>query len=42
MSEQQPCGSCSGAGGRTEDTSADGVTRQSWRRCDDCHGTGTR
>lgn len=38
----QTCGSCGGVGGRTEDTSADGVTRQSWKTCQACNGTGTR
>lgn len=37
-----PCNSCSGTGGRTEDTTAAGVTRQTWRTCTTCRGTGTR
>ncbi|MGW3954062.1 hypothetical protein ACWEKM_24785 [Streptomyces sp. NPDC004752] len=37
---QQPCGACGGAGGRTVDTSSDGVTRQNWERCTACGGTG--
>ncbi|MGW0607810.1 hypothetical protein [Streptomyces sp. NPDC002640] len=35
------CGSCGGAGGRVEDTSSDGVTRQTWRPCTSCGGTGS-
>ncbi|MET7933469.1 hypothetical protein [Streptomyces sp. NPDC005322] len=35
------CTSCGGAGGRTEDTSSGGVTRQTWRSCSSCSGTGT-
>lgn len=34
------CGSCSGAGGKTVDTSSDGVTRQHWQTCTTCNGTG--
>ncbi len=42
MSTEQPrtCGTCTGAGGTTVDTSSDGVTRQHWQTCQDCHGTG--
>lgn len=36
------CNSCNGAGGRTEDTSSDGVTRQTWHSCTTCAGTGRR
>lgn len=36
------CGSCGGAGGRVEDTSSDGITRQTWRPCSACGGSGTR
>ncbi|MEU1798259.1 hypothetical protein [Streptomyces californicus] len=34
------CGSCNGAGGKTIDTSGDGVTRQHWQTCTSCSGTG--
>jgi len=42
MSEQQPipCGTCSGAGGTTVDTSSNGTTRQNWQTCQACGGTG--
>jgi hypothetical protein len=36
------CGSCGGSGGRVEDTSSDGITRQTWRPCSACSGSGTR
>ncbi|MDX2981608.1 hypothetical protein ACTFBT_38190 [Streptomyces microflavus] len=36
----RPCTSCQGAGGRTVDTSSDGVTRQHWQSCTPCGGTG--
>ncbi|MFD8937909.1 hypothetical protein ACFV0R_22120 [Streptomyces sp. NPDC059578] len=38
----RPCTTCNGAGGKTEDTSSGGVTRQTWKRCGSCNGTGTR
>ncbi|MFF9088624.1 hypothetical protein ACF1BE_19770 [Streptomyces sp. NPDC014991] len=38
----QTCTGCNGAGGRVEDTSADGITRQNWKSCTACGGTGTR
>lgn len=44
MSEQQqsqPCGSCQGAGGTVVDTSSDGVSRQNWVSCGQCHGRGS-
>ncbi|MEU5161237.1 hypothetical protein AB0G74_16745 [Streptomyces sp. NPDC020875] len=34
------CPSCAGAGGRTEDTSSDGIVRRTWRSCTACGGTG--
>ncbi|MFE9645295.1 hypothetical protein ACFYO0_14500 [Streptomyces sp. NPDC006365] len=37
-----PCEACSGDGGTVVDTSSDGVTRESWKSCGSCHGTGTR
>ncbi|WP_285438067.1 hypothetical protein [Streptomyces sp. ISL-98] len=40
--EPRPCSDCHGSGGRTEDTSGDGVARQTGRSCQSCHGTGTR
>ncbi|WP_444971605.1 hypothetical protein [Streptomyces sp. SAI-25] len=33
-------GSCGGTGGTTVDTSADGVTRQHWKTCATCNGSG--
>ncbi|MFL4496474.1 hypothetical protein ACJ6WD_35330 [Streptomyces sp. VTCC 41912] len=36
----QSCGQCDGAGGRTEDTSSGGVSRQNWVTCTACRGTG--
>lgn len=45
MSKQQkpPCTDCSGKGGHAEDTTgSDGVTRQNWRTCNTCRGTGVR
>ncbi|MFB6814509.1 hypothetical protein ACFCV8_08180 [Streptomyces sp. NPDC056347] len=36
----QECQSCGGQGGRTEDTSSDGVTRQNWVMCRSCNGSG--
>ncbi|WP_435841873.1 hypothetical protein [Streptomyces globisporus] len=36
----RPCTSCGGQGGRTIDTSGDGVSRQSWQSCVPCGGTG--
>ncbi|MBK3588656.1 hypothetical protein JHN49_35205 [Streptomyces sp. MBT57] len=36
----RPCTSCQGAGGRTVDTSSDGVSRQHWQSCTPCGGTG--
>jgi DnaJ-class molecular chaperone len=43
MSEQQPppCNTCQGAGGRTVDTSSNGIRRQNWKTCGTCHGSGT-
>jgi hypothetical protein len=38
----RPCTACNGSGGKTEDTSSGGVTRQTWKRCGSCNGTGTR
>ncbi|MFF5893834.1 hypothetical protein ACFY72_34460 [Streptomyces globisporus] len=35
-----PCTSCGGQGGRTIDTSGDGVSRQNWQSCVPCGGTG--
>ncbi|MFJ3973483.1 hypothetical protein ACIPYR_35820 [Streptomyces parvus] len=35
-----PCTSCDGQGGKTIDTSGDGVSRQSWQSCVPCGGTG--
>lgn len=37
-----PCNSCSGQGGKTEDTSSGGTTRQTWRSCQVCSGSGQR
>lgn len=37
-----PCGACGGTGGKTVDTSENGVSRQNWQSCGTCHGTGTR
>ena len=37
-----PCGACNGTGGKTVDTSENGVSRQNWQSCGTCHGTGTR
>lgn len=34
------CTSCGGQGGKTVDTSSDGVTRQHWQSCQPCGGTG--
>ncbi|GGY77170.1 hypothetical protein GCM10010342_76120 [Streptomyces anulatus] len=34
------CDNWQGTGGRTVDTSADGVTRQHWQSCGPCGGTG--
>ncbi|MFF5881070.1 hypothetical protein ACIQ9M_34575 [Streptomyces californicus] len=34
------CGDCGGAGGKTVDTSGDGVSRQHWQTCTSCSGTG--
>ncbi|MEU2762964.1 hypothetical protein [Streptomyces sp. NPDC007094] len=34
------CKSCGGTGGRTVDTSSDGVSRQHWQTCTTCNGTG--
>lgn len=36
------CGSCGGQGGRMEDTSSDGVLRQTWVTCGSCRGSGVR
>lgn len=36
----QACSSCGGTGGRIEDTSGDGVSRQTWQSCTSCSGTG--
>lgn len=36
----QSCRSCGGQGGKIEDTSNDGVTRQNWVSCQSCGGTG--
>ncbi|MFJ6661599.1 hypothetical protein ACIQNG_35410 [Streptomyces sp. NPDC091377] len=38
--EARPCGACSGKGGKTVDTSSDGVTRKHWQTCGICKGTG--
>ncbi|MFD4224757.1 hypothetical protein [Streptomyces griseus] len=35
-----PCTSCGGKGGKTVDTSGDGVSRQNWQSCQPCGGTG--
>ena len=37
-----PCTTCQGQGGKTEDTSSHGVTRQTWRTCPVCRGAGVR
>jgi len=37
----QTCPTCKGAGGKTVDTSSDGVTRKTWRTCGTCKGKGT-
>ncbi|MFE6727839.1 hypothetical protein ACFVDN_08110 [Streptomyces californicus] len=34
------CGDCGGAGGKSVDTSGDGVSRQHWQTCTSCSGTG--
>ncbi|MGQ7754851.1 hypothetical protein ACUN29_41620 (plasmid) [Streptomyces sp. WC2508] len=34
------CGACNGEGGRTVDTSSDGVIRQHWVSCQTCRGLG--
>jgi len=41
MSQQQAATTqpCPGPGDSTEDTSSDGVTRQTWHGCPDCHGS---
>ncbi|MFJ2900255.1 hypothetical protein ACIO87_35945 [Streptomyces sp. NPDC087218] len=36
------CASCHGQGGRMEDTSSDGVLRQTWVTCGSCRGSGVR
>lgn len=36
------CTSCGGAGGRTETTRDGEVTRQTWRSCGTCRGSGSR
>ncbi|MEW2313547.1 hypothetical protein AB0918_33760 [Streptomyces sp. NPDC006864] len=36
----RPCTPCQGAGGKTVDTSGDGVSRQNWQTCVPCGGTG--
>ncbi|WP_424864014.1 hypothetical protein [Streptomyces sp. MMS24-I29] len=36
------CTSCGGQGGRMEDTSGDGVSRQTWMTCHACGGTGVQ
>jgi DnaJ-class molecular chaperone len=42
---QQPtprtCTGCNGDGGRTVDTSSNGIVRQNWKTCDTCNGSGT-
>jgi hypothetical protein len=38
----RPCPACNGAGGKVVDTSSGGVTRQTWKRCGSCDGTGSR
>lgn len=40
--EPRPCKSCEGNGGRSVDTSSDGVARQTWQTCKPCRGTGRR
>jgi DnaJ-class molecular chaperone len=35
------CTACSGDGGRTINTSHDGVTVETWQYCNGCSGTGT-
>lgn len=42
MSGQQPtpCSTCQGAGGTVIDTSGGGITRQHWKSCGTCNGTG--
>lgn len=43
MSEQpQPCPTCHGAGGTVHDTSSGGITRQHWKSCSTCNGSGQR
>lgn len=34
------CTGCGGNGGRTEDTSSNGITRQNWVSCGSCGGSG--
>ncbi|WP_424864078.1 hypothetical protein [Streptomyces sp. MMS24-I29] len=36
------CTSCGGQGGRMEDTSGDGVSRQTWMTCRACAGSGVQ
>lgn len=41
--EAPPCTTCNGnAGTTTEETTDDGVLRQTWHSCPDCHGSGQR
>ncbi|WP_302888518.1 hypothetical protein [Streptomyces cucumeris] len=39
---RRPCTACDGDGGRTETTRDGGVTRQTWRTCTTCRGSGNR
>jgi DnaJ-class molecular chaperone len=40
MSDQPaPTQPCTGPGDRTETTTVDGVTRQTWHSCPTCHGS---
>lgn len=38
---ERACPDCSGAGGKTVDTSSGGVSRQTWKTCGTCRGKGT-
>ncbi|GHB18858.1 hypothetical protein GCM10010392_54390 [Streptomyces clavifer] len=40
IAANQACTSCHGAGGKTVDTSSDGVSRQHWQSCGACSGSG--
>ena len=42
MSERQSkqCGTCHGNGGKTVDTSSNGIQRRNWKTCGTCQGSG--